>query len=256
MVLADKDVTLQSRRENAGKQLVRRIQLTGDKLIYDAQTSRLTMLGYGTFMAEDYQKPKEQRQAGPDGLVAAVGRPSQTAFQWNDSMQFSQQDRLVVLDGNVKMVHRSGDKVVLTDNLNVPRDVWGKLEAGRRTVLTCGNMMAKFAEPEKSPRTRPAAGDLSEEGPDLGPLQLFSATRDVNLKDGPWQVLAQRLIYNREKDLAVIWGFVEGERPANATVLYEDPTTGRSQSWSSPRIIWYRQNNKIVTEEVTGAGGR
>ena len=117
-------------------------------------------------------------------------------------------------------------------------------------------MIAKFAKAKPSPRTRPAKGDLLESGPDLGPLDLFSATKDVNLKDGPRQVLAQRLIYNRQNDLAVIWGYLDGEKPANATVIYEDPKTGRSQSWSSPKIIWYRRNNQIITEEVTGAGGR
>ena len=258
MILADRNVTLRSRRENPKNQLVRRIQLSGDKLIYDAQTSRLTMLRHGTFVAEDYDKPKPRKPGDADELAEAVDRPSQTAFEWNRSMQFSQQDRLVVLDGDVKMVHRSGNQVLLAESLNVPRDQWGPLEAGRKSVLTCGNMMAKFGEPDKKakPKTRPARGDVLEEGPDLGPLELFSATRDVNLKDGPRQVLAQRLIYNRLNDLAVLWGFLEGQPPANATVLHEDPMTGRSQSWSSSKIIWYRRNNKIVSENVTGAGGR
>ena len=256
MILADKDVSLRSRRENAKKQLVRRVQLAGDKLIYDVQTSRLTMLEHGTFMAEDYEKPRKEKPADSDGLVAAVGRPSQTAFEWNRSMQFSQKDRLVVLDGKVKMVHRSGNQVLLADKLPVPREEWGTLEAGRKTVLSCEEMIAKFAEPEARTTTRPAERDVLQEGPDLGPIELFSASRDVNLKDGPRQILAQRLVYNRLNDVAVIWGFLEGEKPAKATVVYEDPTTGRSQVLSSPKLIWYRRNNKIISADVTGAGGR
>ena len=170
-------------------------------------------------------------------------------------MQFSQKDRLVVLEGQVKMVHRSGEQVVLADKLNVPRDQWGKLAPGRKTVMTCASMMAKFAEPDKTASTRPAR-DVMEEGPDIGPIELFSATGDVNLRDGPRQVLAQRLVYNGPRDLAVIWGFLEGKPPANALVVYEDPATGRSQSWSSPKVVWFRQDNRIITENVTGTGGR
>jgi len=173
------------------------------------------------------------------------------------------------------MVHRSGAQIVLADELPVPRDTWGRLPAGRKTLLRCETMIAKFGPPEQ-PATRPAtrpggpaatrptsrpAGDLLEAGPRLGPLELFSAGGDVNLKDGPRQVLGQRIVYNRDKDhpdkeLVIVWGFREDRPPANAVLVHEDPATGRSQTWSSPKIIWYRRDNRIVTEQVTGAGGR
>jgi hypothetical protein len=283
MISAERDVTLQSRRENESGQLLRRIQLAGEKLIYDAEGGRMTMLGHGTFVAEDYDKPRPRRPVENEMLAPAIDRPSQTAFEWTQSMQFAQKDRLVVLDGNAKMVHKSAQQIILTDQLNVPRQLWGKLPEGRKTVLTCNNMMAQFGQakekekegpttgpstgPSTSPATRPTSrptsrpttrsgADLLEKGPDLGPLDLFSATGNVNLKDGPRQVIAQRLIYNRLKDLAVIWGYLEGAPSAKASVLLEDPQTGRSQAWSSPKIIWQRQDNKIVTEEVTGTGSR
>ncbi len=259
MILADGDVALRSRRETDANQLLRRLQLAGTKLIYDAESARMTMLGHGTFVAEDYAAPRENRPRDDDGLVAAVGRPSQSAFEWHRSMQLSQRERLVVLDGKVKMVHKSGRKIVLADRMNVPRERWGTLQEGRKTILACGNMMVKFGPGEEGgSESPPAAGAdvLAAGGPDLGPIELFSASTDVNLRDGPRQVLAQRLIYNRMKDLAVIWGFLDGKPPANAMVVYEDPATGRSQSWSSPKIIWYRRNNRIITEEVVGAGGR
>ena len=47
----------------------------------------------------------------------------------------------------------SGAQVLLTNKLNVPRDEWGTLPAGRKTILKCENMMAKFGPPEdKAPR--------------------------------------------------------------------------------------------------------
>jgi len=263
MIFADKDIVLHSRREDQKNRLLRRMQLTGEKLIYDADGGRMTMLGHGTFITEDYDKPRPQRVADASGMVAALGRPNQSAFEWNKNMQLSQKDRLVTLEGSVTMVHRSGDQILLTNRLNVPRDQWGTLPAGRKTILKCDNMMAKFGPPtdkaSTQPSTRPAArtaGDLLGEGPTLGPLDLFSATGDVNLNDSPRQVLAQRLIYNRIKDLVVVWGFLEGKAPSNATIIYEDPGAGRSQAWSSPKLIWYRQDNRILAEDVSGAGGR
>ena len=263
MIFADRDIVLRSRREDQKNRLLRRMQLTGEKLIYDGDSGRITMLGRGTLINEDYGKPRSRRIANANGLMAGVDRPSQSAFEWKKNMQLSQTDRLVTLEGSVTMVHRSGDQVVLTNRLNVPRDQWGTLPAGRKTILKCENMMAKFGLPEDKasaqPSTRPSvrtAGDPLREGPTLGPLDLFSATGDVNLKDTPRQVLAQRLIYNRLTNLVVVWGFLEGKVPSKATIIYEDPQAGRSQAWSSPKLIWYREDNRILAEDVSGTGGR
>ena len=87
-------------------------------------------------------------------------------------------------------------------------------------------------------------------------MQRFSATRGVNIKDGQRQVLAQRVIYDRPLDTVVIWGFLKGQRVENAQLVYEDPAVGRSQSWSAPKIIWFRQNDQIIVEKIRGAGGR
>lgn len=263
MIFADKDIVLRSRREDQKNRLLRRMQLTGEKLIYDSDSGRITMLGHGTLINEDYGKPRPPREADASGLVAGVDRPSQSAFEWKKNMQLSQTDRVVTLEGSVTMVHRSGDQVLLTNRLNVPRDEWGPLPAGRKTILKCENMMARFGEPEDKPAAQPStrpsvrtAGDPLREGPTLGPLDLFSATGDVNLKDSPRQVLAQRLIYNRLTNLVVVWGFLEGKAPSKATIIYEDREAGRSQAWSSPKLIWYRKDNRILAEDVSGTGGR
>lgn len=263
MIYADRDIVLASKRLDERNRLLRRMQLTGEKLIYDAESERITMLGGGTFINEDYSPPRKRKITGSDGVMPAVDRPSQTAFEWKKSMEMSQAERVVTLERGVTMVHRSGDQILLARKLNVPRDTWGVLPEGRKTILKCGSMMAKFGEPEEKPTTRPgeaqsarSGGDPLGRGPTLGPLDLFSAKRDVNLKDGPRQVLAQRLIYNRAKDLAVVWGFLEGKPPAKASIIVEQPEQGRAQTWSSPKLIWYRQDNRILAEDVTGGGGR
>jgi hypothetical protein len=90
----------------------------------------------------------------------------------------------------------------------------------------------------------------------MGPLDLFEATGDVSLKDGPRHVLAQRLIYNRDNDLAVVWGFLDGKPLAKASITYEDPQTGRTQTVASPKFIWHRRDNRIFSEDVSATGGR
>ncbi len=275
MVVADDQVLLRSGRLDEQGRILRRMQATGDKMTYDAARNIVTMPGKGTFLSEDYQAPKRRTaSADPNNVVGAMDRPSQTAFQWHKTMQIWQNERQVIMDGNVVMVNRSGTEVALADELPVPRETWGTLKDGRKSILRCDSMLAQFGPPEDKPSTRPAepesvlvrpvatrpakrpSGDILSEGPALGPLDVFSAAGDVNLKDGPRQVLGQRIMYSREKDLAIVYGFKEGQEPANAVFVYEDPNSGRSQTWSSPKIIWQRQDNRIVTEEIKGSGGR
>ena len=95
-------------------------------------------------------------------------------------------------------------------------------------------------------------------GPRLGPLELFTATDDVNLKDGPVQILGCRLVYDRKKAEAVVWGSLPGKPVKNARVYDEDPVSGKSRSWASPTITVFfegREIKEVVTKGVTGQGG-
>ena len=181
MIYADKGIVLRSRREDVKNRLVRRMQLTGEKLIYDADAEQITMLGHGTFINEDYSKPQARKIAGDDGIMPAVGHPSQSAFEWSKSMRLSQAERMVTLDGGVTMVYRTGDQILLTNKLNVPRDEWGRLPEGRKTILKCGNMIAKFGAPveeqihgRKHPAVEAVGGRPVPRRPDdgaVGPVQ-------------------------------------------------------------------------------------
>jgi hypothetical protein len=168
----------------------------------------------------------------------------------------------------------------MADKLKVPYSL-ADLPDGRKTMLTCGEMMAKFGAPvdkpakaattkpggtkPPAPTTKPAAttkpattqpADLWEAGPKLGPLELFKATRDVNLKDGPQQVLGQRLIYDRARRVAIVWGWLVGQPKANAVIYFETPD--RSQNWASPKMTCFFDEQgeivRVVTEKVGGAG--
>ena len=283
MILARDAVKLQSRRELKGV-LERRLQLAGDELVYDARTGEMDMNGPGTLVAEDYRlpaKPTTQPAKPEVGQSPALQGPSQTAFAWKKSMRLSQTERVAVIEKDVTMVHRSGNEIVMADKLKVPYSI-ADLPDGRKTMLTCGEMMAKFGEPNDKPAqaattqpagakppapttkpvaaTKPAAttkpADIWEAGPKLGPLELFKATHDVNLKDGPQQVLGQELIYDRARHVAIVLGWLPGQAKANAVIYYETPQ--RSQNWSSPKMTCFFDEQgeiiRVITEEVGGAG--
>jgi len=264
ILIAEDDVTLQSLRQDGKGYMIQRLQLTGQRLIYDARSNEMNVFGAGTLLAEDYRPPQvaagktDQASEMSEGLQ----RPSQTVFEWSRSMQLSQERRLVVMDGGVGMVHRSGEQVVLTaqerKELNVPP--WGELASGRKSVLVCGKLMARFNPPDKEPAAPATApSDYLQPGPRLGQLELFSATEKVNLKDGRWRVLGQRLLYHRPHGLAVVWGFLEGEPLANAIAMEEDPEMGTLRQVSSPKIHCYLEHGQITkakAQKVTGAGVR
>ena len=277
MILADGQVVLQTRRTDEHQSLLRRIQLACEKLVYNAGAAQVDIVGGGTMLAEDYRPPQPSGKApaatarAGDPLSGNVESPSQTAFRWDKSLVYMQEQRSVSMEGNVLMVHRSGDKVVLADQVNRP--AWPQpLPSGRRSEIACERLLARFGEPPKTPKpaTRPAtatapstapatrpADDL-DLGPRLGPLKLFHATGQVNMRDGNRQILAQRLVYDRstELDLAVIWGYLPGQQEADATIYEEDPDKGTSRSWSSPKIIWDRKNDTITADKASGGGGR
>jgi len=272
MILADGQVVLQTRRADEQQHLLRRVQLACEKLIYNAGAAQVDIVGGGTMLSEDYRPPQPKsksaaRTARPDDALSGnVDSPSQTAFRWAKSLCYMQEQRSINMDGDVLMVHRSGDQVVLADQVNRP-DWPQPLPAGRRSEITCDRLLARFAEPPK-PATRPATKPASRPatapaddldlGPRLGPLKLFHATGQVNMRDGTRQVLAQRLVYDRstELDLAIIWGYLPGQPEADAHIYEEDPDKGTSRSWSSPKIIWDRKNDTITADKATGGGGR
>ncbi|HOF19253.1 MAG TPA: hypothetical protein PK082_10120, partial [Phycisphaerae bacterium] len=232
-----------------------RLQLTGEELLYDASRREMTVPSPGTLVVEDYRLPKEGAETRPAGEMAgAIVRPWQTLFQWNRLMELKQAERQAIMEGEAIMVHRSGRQIVASlAELGLPD--WPKdLEEGRRTRLTCERLLAQF-----SPADAQGGGQLDVEGPRVGPLELFSATRKVHLTDGARQlrsVVAQRLTYRRQTDIVEVFGFLPGEKETNASILVEDKDAGTSQEFSGSKITWFRTNDKIVAEKITGGGGR
>ena len=267
---AEENVMLASRRydPNQPDVLLRRIRVNGKRMVYDVQKGIVNMYEPGTMMAEDYRKPARGEAAGR--RTGNIDRPALTAFQWAEAMELhrSESERWVVLRGKVAMVHRSGRHVMpLVTNLKIPD--WGPdVPAGRKTSLSCDRMLAKFGKPDDKkaaatkpatmpatrPATRPAADDVFDAGPKLGPLELFNATGNVNLTDGPRQVIGQRLIYDRKRDIVLIYGYRKGGRLANATLIEKDPVKMTERTVSSPKIIWHRETNRVEAGKISASG--
>ena len=96
----------------------------------------------------------------------------------------------------------------------------------------------------------------------MGNLRNFQAWQDVNLKDGTFQVLGQRLIYDvkdtdgKVVDVVKIFGYLEGQKKTLAQIISADPRTGRLQQQQAPEITWNRKDNSIETKNVSAVGGR
>ncbi len=255
-IWAENKVVLQSHRNDEQGLLLRRLKLTGDDLRVYPPQERMDVVGRGTLVVEDYRQATDEGDERPEadqGFGLAGGsptRPSQTVLSWDESMQLWQQDRMAVLSGKVEMRHRSGNNVILAERLNV-QHWWGALGRGRKTDLRCEKMMAKFDEPdEPSPfQTEDPSTDAAT-GPRLGQLKIFTATGDVNLRDGDRQInqiLGQRLVFDRIRQVAIIHGYLRGRRPAAASIISENRDTGRTQTWSGDDLTCYFKDGQIVS---------
>ena len=235
-------------------------------------------------LAGDFHQPPPTKKspATPkrDNLSEDVKSPSTSAFEWQKSMVLTQDaasgERTVQLEGQTVMVHRSGKFVELTDQQKKQWNVieWTNLPEGRHTVLGCETLVAKFEKPRESgqkPATTQPGAKNTQQGPKMGELKNFLAMRDVNLKDGDFQVLGQRLIYDilsdtpeKKKDRILIYGYMPGEAKTLAQIVDVDPKTGRMQQQQSEEITWIRewdrltntQTSSIDTKGVNATGGR
>jgi len=261
----DEDVELLSVQKDADGYLERRLLLCSGQVIYEAAVKAVRCPKAGMLLVEDYRppeppektppgkKPAPAKKPAPEGEllgVDSVTRPSQSRFQWSKSMYLDQDKRVVELRGDVHLDHCSGKHIVGLKELNV-RAI-KDMPRGRNTSLDCDRMLATFAKPDLSAITRPAEGTT---GPRVGKLMLFDARGDVNLKDGRQEVVCQRMLWQRETDVAVIWGYLVGQRPKDAVIYYEDKTKGRLYDAKSPNITWNRKTNRVVTGRVEAHGG-
>ncbi len=253
LIVADKDVVLETRSVDAQDQLLWRVHLEGPKLNYDVPNQRATVEGAGTFLVEDY-RPGGDDSDSP-GQVSSQ-RPRQALFRWQESMEFSQLDRSVLMTGDVLMRYRAGNKVS-ADWLK--DEAWfASLTDGRKMDLTCQKMMAKFAAPQQ-PDSPDGEGKIAGQ-PSIADLEMFSATGDVRLVDGDRQsreLTGQRLLYNRIERVATLWGYLIDQPETPARLVYQDIDKGIVTPVSSPVInIFLSSDDEIARlERIESPGG-
>jgi hypothetical protein len=261
-VTAEGQVTMNSHSQDEQNHLTGRLTVNGARLLYDARAKTLTMFDAGDALLEDYRPPSPEdvraAQEPPPQPDAQPGldRPSITAFTWNRSMELVQLDRDsrpavdLRMAGDVKMLHRSGQQVreFLTSQdmagLNLPPwpDV---LPAGRKTAMRCEELLAQL---EKRPSSGVGAPDRP--GGLAYSLDRFEAAQAVLLEDGDYRVEAQRVIYDRQPDIVWIYGYLQDQRPADATFTTRQPYNVTR----SPEFTWVRGSNRVYTGAIRGTG--
>ena len=163
--------------------------------------------------------------------------PSQTAIQWDNAMDFFLDRNLVVFDENVRMVHRSGQQMVQKEAL---ADAMGldinalRLPSGRRTDLTCGNLLIEFREDQSGQTKRNnVAGVRATE------LERLIARGAVYLKDGAKSLMGERPQYLRPTDEIIL----EGSDSLDARII--DETEDCYTVMKQRVLIWNRKTNRI-----------
>ena len=257
----DGNVTLIMVRNDPQGHLVRRLFLKGESFDVDIVEKLVNGHDAGSLSVEDYRQPESAQSSASGGAIGSGGvrRPNQTAFDWTDVMSLSQATGEVILSGEVKMVHCSGKYLKLTEGervaLNVPD--WPELDFGRITKIRCDRMSAVFDQPAS--RQRSENDDANGDSAIIGDLKSFYASGDVRVVDGERQkrtIDCQHLRYNRLEDIVKILGRQVGGESTKATMYFEDLDTGDSKRWSYNAMTWYRRNDKVVADDVTGGGVR
>ncbi len=288
-IIADEKVLLRTSHEE-NDQLVQRTQVRSEHLIYDAAKKTIDMHGRGTMVHEDYRKPAPAGNdpAAQDGSMAfglsKIEPPAQTVFKWSKDMQWLQESRTVTMLGDVRLEHRSGKDIVSAD----PK-FKADLKKGQTTSLFCQEMLAKFSEPEQKklpapvdpisgkpvqitqvnstgpaatqptttgPAPKKAIIDLA--GPSMGPIEEFRAVTDVNITEGPMNILGQRVLYDRNKGLMEIRGYLKDQQPAKASLHFEDASDplAKPKHWENAIIKCMLKEGRITkVETADGSSG-
>ncbi|MBS3735009.1 MAG: hypothetical protein KGY99_08780 [Phycisphaerae bacterium] len=262
----DRNVLWVRREVDDDGKLLRRVQLRSTDFHYDVDLARAIITSWGKAIVEDYRAPKPADTTDEDGEALGgmrLQRPSQSVLEWQPAertpgepvagpacyMELLQKQRQATVQGDVTVRHRSGRKMVRRAAL--PDGRWETLPPGQAFDLRCGRAVVWFAEPDDDDDAADGGDGLQ-----IGPLKRFSATRRVNMRYAPWQVLGERVWYDRSRDIVTAQGFRPGQPPADAQIIYEDPETGRSQTWSNPKLTLFPGKQQVLSEDASATGGR
>jgi hypothetical protein len=268
VIIASGDVNVVSRQADTGDRTLLKLTAKGEQLTYDTTIRQMTMADPGRLLLEDYRPSRvaqAREQTDDDGtLTGSVAAPSQTVFAWTKSMTLKQAKREVILEGDVRMAHVSGNEVVYADRLSAPD--WGKLESGKRMDLRRADVViAQFAQSgevdgqaggQSEDQADSAASGQELRDPELGMLKSLTARGNVLLEDETTSVVAERLTYVRPLKMVTILGHLPGEPPKSALLTRVDPETRRENTFEGTQILWYLQNDHVQVKGARAGGVR
>jgi lipopolysaccharide export system protein LptA len=250
-----------STRQDEQELILRHMRLTGEELIYDPKDGRLNVPGAGMMFADNYEKPSRENAEWPTQTVFTWTRgmeyfqrplatdqrvSTQPASAWGEAMKYfpditDDVQGVVVLDGGVRMEHRSGRRIVQQERLLVPAFPAG--QTGRQAGLTCDRLAACLYDAK-------SAGDASSAGLEkalagnAGKLGRYKATGGVVLTDGSRRVTGEVLDHDTQRGFLIVAG--DGRVPAEII----DPDVNGGRPVRSPRIKCELEDGKIVHFEA------
>ena len=243
--------------------LLSRARIAGRQIVADLRSEQMSVPCEGNLLIEDYQFDDQDGKRGQrrtaqvgSALMSSVrgDGPSQSLIEWDNAMDFFVDRALATFDRNVRMIHLSGQQVVMKDELaeafKLDPSALRRVGEGRRAELTCGNLLIEFAT-GKSERPSSDTGATSQmlRATDL---ERMIARDAVHLQDGTKSLMGeylQYLAYTNEVRL-------EGGPGLDARII-DQSEGGRFNMWRGPLLIWNRATNAIqAPRSSVTAGGR
>jgi len=231
--------------------LLSRARVAGQQIVVDLRREQMSVPGAGTLLIEDYQLP---RAGGGGGVLGAprVGGPlmssvrsdgpSQTLLTWQNSMDLFVDRGLVAFDKDVRMVHRSGQKMVLKEELgramNLDASVADRVGTGRETTLSCAHLLLEFRSGPSGRRGRSTKKEPLIRATDL---QRLIARGTVSLQDGTKSLMGEYLQYLHDTNEVRL----EGSATLEARIIDQDEDSQRLSMWRGPLLVWDRNSNRI-----------
>lgn len=238
--------------------LLSRLWISGDEIVADLGREQLSVPCRGGLLIEDYQfEPQAERAAaakaqsagGPLMSTMRSEGPSQTAVTWENAMDFFLDRGLVAFDKNVSMIHRSGQEMVLQQQLSeamrINQTMLQHLSKGRRASLSCGHLLLEFLTRRQDDPSADAASPPIR----ATDLNRLIAKQAVHLQEDTKSLMGEYLQYLHETNEVRL----EGSQSLEARIIDQDERDQRLTMWRGPLLVWDRRTNRI---EAPGAAIR
>jgi lipopolysaccharide export system protein LptA len=234
-----------------------RLWISGDSIAADLVREQLSVASKGSLLIEDYQFATPQEQASLARKAATSSSPlmstmrdegpSQTAVTWDNSMDFFLDRGLVAFDKNVSMIHRSGQELVLQEELSaamrIDAEQLQQMNKGRKAMLSCGHLLLEFLTRE------PAKTSSDSTSPTIRATDLkrLIAKQAVHLQESTKSLMGDYLQYTQETNEVRL----EGSAGLEARIIDQDEKDQRLTMWRGPLLVWDRRTNRIEAPGAT-----